>query len=328
MAHQTNRNLKSRTFSLNQTCAEQKGAALILMAFILALAFTAYMVKLTTGVEYKAQRDLKTAKALDEAKQAILGWSATQSKPGQLPCPEDTSLIGFATEGQAKSSCTLPAIGRLPWRTLGLGDIGDGNNDKLWYVISNGYRTSPININTAAQLTVNSIPNSAVAIIFSSGVPLSSQTRPIPTSSTPPDITQYLDLLNSSGSASFTTSGAANNFNDRLMLITKVELFSLVTKRILREVRGDSSQGLAKFYADNVTYPYADINNDGDADTLQYIGTPSYQGGMNSLYFSTTKKTLLLNNGWLSLIGYNFITLSGIPTVTLSLNGQTLVVAP
>lgn len=328
MAHQSRSSSITRRFSLNKTWAKQKGAALILMAFILALAFTAFMVNSTTGIEYKAQRDLKTAKALDEAKQALLGWSASQDDPGKLPCPEDTSEIGHSYEGQSQSSCTLPAIGRLPWRTLGLGDIRDGNNDKLWYAISNGFRVSPINTSTAAQLTVNSIPNSAVAIIFSSGVPLASQTRPIPTSSSPPNISQYLDLLNSSGTASFTTSGAANNFNDRLMLITKAELFAIVTKRVLREVRGDLSQGLVDYYGSNGTYPYADLNNDGDADNMQYVGTPSYQGGLNSLYFSTAVKSTLLSNGWFSLIGYNFQILSGIPTVTLTLNGQVLVVAP
>jgi hypothetical protein len=324
MAHQSHFSSRSCKFSFSR----QKGAALILMAVILTLVFTAFMINSTTGVEYKAQRDLKTAKALDEAKQALLGWSATQDNPGQLPCPEDTSLIGFATEGQAQSSCILPAIGRLPWRTLGLGDTRDGNNDKLWYVISSGFGTPPINTNTVAQLTVNGVANAAVAIIFSVGSPLSTQNRPIPTSSSPPDISQYLDLINNIGSASFVSAGAANSFNDRLALITKAELFSIVTKRVLREVKGDSSQGLVKFYTDNGTYPYADVNNDGDADNLQNIGTPSYQGGLNSLYFSTAKKSTLLNNGWYSLINYKFTTPSGIPNVTLSLNGQVLVVTP
>lgn len=324
MAQQPHFSSKSYRFSLSR----QKGAALILMAVILALVFTAFVINSTTGVEYKAKRDLKTAKALDEAKQALLGWSTTQDNPGQLPCPEDTNLIGFATEGQAQSSCTLPAIGRLPWRTLGLGDIRDGNNDKLWYVISSGFRTPPINTNTVAQLTVNGVANAAVAIIFSVGSPLSTQNRPIPTSSSPPDISQYLDLTNNTGSASFVSSGAANSFNDRLVLITKTELFSIVTKRVLREVKGDSSQGLVKFYADNGTYPYADITNDGDADSLQNTGTPSYQGGLNSLYFSSTKKSTLLSNGWYSLINYKLTTPSGIPTVTLSLNGQVLLVTP
>jgi hypothetical protein len=319
---------KARKYGFLRVEFRQKGAALLLLVFLMALVLMAVLVHSTTGVEYKAERDLKTAKVLDDAKTALLGWSVLQNNPGQLPCPEDTSLIGFPTEGQAKLTCTLPAIGRLPWRTLGLGDIRDANNDKLWYVVSPGFRNPPINTNTLAQLSVNGVPNRAVAIIFSVGIPLSTQSRPTPTSSTPPDVVQYLDLSNNSGTVSFVTSGAINNFNDRLKIITKTELFSLVTKRILAEVRGDSSQGLLKFNTDYGTYPFADINDDGFADTGNNSGTPSYQGGSNSLYFSAASKSTLLNNGWYSLINYNYTVPSGIPQVTLTLNAQTILVTP
>jgi hypothetical protein len=306
----------------------QKGAALILIVFLMALILTTILIHSTTGIEYKAERDLKTAKVLEDAKVALLGWSATRDIPGQLPCPEDTSFIGSPTEGNEQSTCTLPAIGRLPWRTLGLGDIRDANNDRLWYVLSPGFRDIPININSIAQLSVDGIPNSAVAIIFSVGTPLGSQSRSIPTSSSPPDVAQYLDLLNKAGTASFVTSGAINVFNDRLKIITKTELFSLVTKRVLGEVRGDLSQGLFKFNKDYGSYPFADVNNDGFADSGSSSGTTSYQGGANSLYFSNANKNILLNNGWFSLINYSYTVISGIPQVTLKLDNQTIVVKP
>ncbi|OIQ92405.1 hypothetical protein GALL_256260 [mine drainage metagenome] len=321
MAHIQNLGIKGSNSKYSQ-----KGAALILLVFMVALIFTTFLIRATTGVEYRVSNDLKTAKALVEAKSALLGWSVLQSDPGKLPCPEDTSLIGFATEGQAQPSCVLPAIGRLPWRTLGIGDIRDGNNDKLWYVVSNGFRTAPINVNTSAQLSVNGIPNSAVAIIFSSGTPLGTQSRPTPTSSTPPDISQYLDLVNNNGTGSFVTTGGATVFNDRLMVITKTELFSLVTQRVLREVRGDSSQGLVKYYADVHLYPYADTDNNGYAEILQNSGTPSYQGGTDSLFFSTSIKNTLSNNGWYPLIAYQVS--PGRQSVSLTLDTKTIVVTP
>lgn len=328
MAQLHSYSMKMYRSQLTRMRFRQKGAALMLLVFMLALILITVLMRSISGVEYKAERDLKTAKVLDEAKVALLGWSVLQNNLGQLPCPEDTSLIGSPTEGEEQSTCTLPAIGRLPWRTLGLGDIRDSNNDKLWYVVSSGFRSPPINTNTLAQLSVNGIPNSAVAIIFSVGVPLGSQSRPTPTLSAPPDVAQYLDLSNNSGSVSFVTSGAINDFNDRLKIITKAELFSLVTKRILAEVRGDSSQGLSKFNIDYGSYPFADINNDGFADSGNNLGTPSYQGIPNSLYFSTAKRNTLLNNGWFSLINYNYTVPSGTPQVTLTLNGQTIVVTP
>lgn len=309
----------------NQCIKVQHGAALILLVFMIALIFTTYAINKTTGNGYKALADIKTATAMLEAKQAILGWSVIQNTPGQLPCPEDTSLIGFPTEGQAKSSCTLPAIGRLPWKTLGIGDIRDGNNNKLWYVVSTGFRTSPINSNTPANLAVDGV-SSAVAIVLSPGIQLSNQNRSVITSSSPPVLSQYLDLTNNDGDNTFISNGVSNLFNDRLLTITQSELFTLVSKRLLREVRGDSTQGLVKYHTDYGSYPFADINNDGLVDLLQFNGTPTYQGLPLNLSFSSTIKNTLVNNNWFPLINYQLAL--NTQSVTLTLNGQTMIVSP
>lgn len=262
---------------------EQEGVALLVLVFILALAVTAYALQMATANEFKADRELKTSKALMDAKSALLGWSVLQNTPGQLPCPEDTSLIGLPTEGQAKTSCSLPAIGRLPWRTLGLGDIRDGNGDKLWYVISSGFRTPPI--------------------------------------------TNYLEASNSDGDNTFISQGVVGSFNDRLLAIKQSELFSIVTNRVLRMVRGDSTEGLIKYYAayGNV-YPFADANNDGYADGAILVGSPSYQGGTDSIFFSSSNKTTLQNNAWFSLMNYSVTTDQQL--VALTLNGKTIQVSP
>ncbi len=303
--------------------SHQKGAALIALVFVITLVFLAYTLYATTGVEYKAERDLRTAKALVEAKSALLGWSVLQNNPGQLPCPEDTSLIGLPTEGQAKSSCTLPAIGRLPWRTLGLGDIRDGNGDKLWYVISSGFRNPPINSNTLAQLAVDGTPNSAVAILFSVGIPLAGQSRPS-SNLAPAAVTQYLEGSNNDGDNTFVSNGAVGTFNDRLLVVKQSELFSLVTNRILRLIRGDGTEGLVKFYpANSNKYPFADINADGDADNNKLSGTPSYNSG-SSLFFNAIDKATLLSNQWFPLISY--VVSPSQQQVTLTLNSKTLVV--
>lgn len=305
---------------------EQQGMALLVLVFILALIVTAYALRIATANEFKSDRELKTSKALTDAKSALLGWSVLQNTPGQLPCPEDTSLIGLPTEGQAKTSCSLPAVGRLPWRTLGLGDIRDGNGDKLWYVISSGFRTPPINSNTPAQLSIDGIPNSAVAIIFSVGPPLAGQAR-TSYDVAPASDANYLEGSNSDGDNTFVSQGAAGSFNDRLLSVKQSELFSLVINRVLRMVRGDGTEGLVKFYATNGSiYPFADTNNDGYADGAILMGSPSYQGGTDSIFFSSGNKTTLLNNAWFSLINYS-VTASQ-QQVTLTLNGKTIQVNP
>ncbi|MEO6145872.1 MAG: hypothetical protein ABIT70_02240 [Sulfuriferula sp.] len=273
----------------------QRGALLILLVIALGILAATVFVSMLSSSDIQNKRDKQTTAALAEAKAALIGWSASRSSntssysPGQLPCPENTSLIGSPNEGTGYSSCTLPAIGRLPWKTLKIGDLRDGYGEKLWYVLSPGFRVSPINSSVSqAQLTVDGIPNSAVAIIFSPGPPLAGQIRPLPTASQPPDITNYLEGNNNNGSYQFDTQGPTTTFNDKLLLITHRDLFSLVEKRIALTIIGTGSapnMGLRYYYANNPPgYP----------PSLDY----------NQLNFDTYTKKMLTDNHWDSLVIY------------------------
>jgi hypothetical protein len=317
---------------------KQKGAALIILAVIVSLIALTFTFKGLNGKQLEASRKDRTAKALYEARTALIGWSVLRGTtgqpgmPGQLPCPEDTTLIGTINEGSALANCTsaLPVIGRLPWRTLRLGDIRDGNGDKLWYALSPGFRVAPINATTNGQLNVDGTPNAAVAIIFSAGAILTGQNRPIPTSVSAPLIAGYLDLTNNNGDINFASTGQAGTFNDGLLLVTQTELFQLVGRRVVREVRGDATQGLIRFYTDQGAYPFADINDDGIADSLELVGAPTGQNtsstDADSLFFNTAMNTILNNNNWLQLINYQIS--ADRQTVTMNLNGQLLTVVP
>jgi hypothetical protein len=312
---------------------KQRGATLIIFAAIVSLIVLTLLFKHLNGKQLEALRKDKTAKALYEAKTALLGWSVLQgAPPGQLPCPEDIGKIGSALdeEGNSMTTCdsALPVVGRLPWKTLGLGDLRDGNGDKLWYALSSGLRNAPINSATVGQINVNGIPNAAVAIIFSPGMVLAGQNRLTPTAISPPLVMDYLDLTNNDGDSSFSSTGPASTFNDGLLVVTKTELFQLVERRVLREIRGDATQGLVRFYNAQVNYPFADINSNGIADNLELVGAPTNQDAdntdPNSLFFNTAMKDLLSNNNWLPLINYQIS--ADRQTVTMTLNGQTLVV--
>jgi hypothetical protein len=319
---------------------KQKGISLIVFASIVLLLVLSFTLKNLTGLQLNIQRKEKTAKALYEAKTALLGWSVLRGTtgstgtPGQLPCPEDVSLIGGSNEGNAMATCNptplSPVVGRLPWRTLKLDNIRDGNGDQLWYALSAGFRSAPINSNTIARLSINGAPNNIVAIVFSPGEALPGQNRPLPTIALPPITANYLDLTNNDNNNSFSSNGLNGAFNDTLLTITQQELFQLIEKRILREVRGDNTQGLIKFYNKNNEYPYADTNNDGLSDFPSLNGIPSYKGTTNSdinnLFFNTSLRTILVNNQWMPLISYNANPLR--QSVTLSVNTQTLLVNP
>lgn len=321
---------------INQYAAKQNGAALIIFTVVLSLFVLIFAFKTLNGKELEAIKNDKTAKALFEAKNALLGWTVIRGAtgvagmPGQLPCPEDTTLIGTPNEGNALSTCNsaLPVIGRLPWKTLGLGNLRDGNGDKLWYVLSSGFRNSPINSMTTGQMNVNGVPNAAVAIIFSPGLSLAGQTRPTPTSASAPLVSDYLDLENGDGDVDYSTNGPINTFNDQLLLISQAELFRIVERRILRQIRGDNTQGLVKYFAENANiYPYADTDGDGFVDSFQLIGSPSYQGintgpEPDNLFFNTATRNMLVNNNWMTLVNYQVS--ADRLTASMTINGQVL----
>jgi hypothetical protein len=273
---------------------QQHGAVLILLVIALGVLAAAVFVGMLSSSDIQNQRDKTTAAALAEAKAAIIGWSVSRYStsasytPGQLPCPEDLSFIGTANEGTAKNSCTLPATGRLPWKTLKTGDIRDGYGEKLWYAISPGFRTSPINSTTLAQLTLDGVPNSAVAIILSAGPPLVGQGRPVPTALIPPVTSQYLDGSNNDGDNKFVTQGNAAIFNDKLLSITHHDLFSMVERRIASIIIGTGtapSTGLRYYYGNNAAYP---------------VGSVDY----GSLGYDTNTKNMLTNNKWDYVVSY------------------------
>lgn len=312
----------------------QKGSALIIFAVIFALAATAYFLSVVEGSALRVERDKKTAVALIEAKRALIGWSITRNDPGQLPCPEDTSKIDTPAEGDALTACSdiAPTIGRLPWKALKAGDLKDGNGERLWYVISPGFRLSPININKPAQLSINGVASSAVGIVFSAGLPVSGQLRPTPSQIQPPEVSQYLELTNNDNDSSFVQMGVTDTFNDQLLAVSHNELFSVIVPRVLGEIKGDITQGLVKFYSTNSNnYPYADTDSDGVINFGELVGNPSYEGiddsDPDNLFFNSAIKNMLtIDNDWMSLIDYQVS--ADRQSVTMTLNGQSIIVVP
>lgn len=309
---------------VRDSLSNQKGAAMLIFLATIMLGTTAYLVADFNALKSQSDKTQRTLEALNEAKLAVIGWSLRQSIPGRLPCPEDLTLIGTANEGNSKTSCNeaIP-IGRLPWKTLALGDLRDSNGDKLWYAISSGFRNAPINHNTTANLKINHQANAAVAIIFSSGKPLAQQKRINHT-----DITQYLELSNVNGSPTFTSGHVSKDFNDLLAIISKDDLFNAVNMRILGEIRGKVGLGgMADFYSKYGSYPYADIQGYGQSDDMSLNGSPSYEGVIGrDLAFVSDIKTMLKNNAWPSLIQYQVNPER--TEVTLKLGNQSIQVRP
>lgn len=233
------------------TC--ERGVALLLFMFLVFGIGTTIFLTTWNNSRVRLEHDQKTELALQQAKEALIAFATThKSLPGRLPCPEDTSLIGTANEGNEQGSCSNSStvVGRLPWRSLGLNKPVDADGESLWYVRSPGFQSKPINSDSTGKIQLDGLANAAVALVIAPGTPLSGQIRPTPTGLSPPDAQQYLDLGNANGT-SHQSSGPIGTFNDRVLAITRDQLLGAVEQRVVREVRN----ALQDYYDANGYFP-------------------------------------------------------------------------
>ena len=287
--------------------ARQSGAALLLFATILVLGAAWYAVNaLSKTPVARADREIKTGLALQAAKQALLAYVAqyaarpTTADPGQMPCPESTTL---ANPGESSTSCSAAAVvvGRLPWKTLGVDPIVDGEGEPLWYMMR-GFRNPPINFGSAGQLSYNG--SAVVAIIIAPGRPQNTAS----VAGTPPANCAKQDQMvatrNSAAlnPANFIECGVATGSisipgdttwtNDRAIAVTAAEwadaIAGPVADRLQREVsvalrNWDATEFAATGKSWGVTHslPYLPFASTwGDPTTNDYCGNAGNLGGL------------------------------------------------
>ncbi len=141
---------------------KQKGATLILVTFIIALAATVYVLKAYDPAQLRLEQDKNTYLALNKAKEALIAWSVGhQYTPGQMPWPDrhlDPAIYDGSSDcvttafqysyllGQLPSipdtnPCLDPNTGLNIYAGLstysGIGqEFRDGQGNRLWYAIS------------------------------------------------------------------------------------------------------------------------------------------------------------------------------------------------
>ena len=251
----------------------QRGQAMLLVVMLFGMAAALLVYGMVDTSSLVLRRDRDTAAALAMAKEALIGRAvADDNRPGSLPCP-DTDNNGSA-ELFVGNDCPS-YIGRLPWMTLGLPDLRDGDGERLWYALSNRFRdhgaVEPINSDTKGNQTVYLgstalvFTAEAVAVIFAPGASFGAQIRDAANAN---NSANYLDTAggvnNAIAGGPFISAQGSATFNDRLLVITTAELMPLVEQRVASEVR---SALLA--YKDNsvcACYPWADIS-DGTSQT-------------------------------------------------------------
>jgi hypothetical protein len=255
------------------TARRQRGIALLLVMAVIAMGGTWYMVSRLNrlSLNHSAADRIYNAEVLSKAKQALIGYVVAQANkpgennPGALPCPEAPGSFNDASGNDGKvnsAGCSLPAVGRYPWRTLGTDKFVDAAGEPLWYVVSPGWAitgvgaNTVINSNSVGQLNLDGVAyttqaagDTVVALLIAPGPAIYttcngtgvSQVRS-PTANVAPDWKNYLECENATNPAdsNFVTTGPSASFNDQVVKITLADIMpgieAAVADRIQREI--------------------------------------------------------------------------------------------
>ena len=239
----------------------QRGYVLLSMVAVIGL-LTATAATSIGETALVRQLSDKNKMVLAKAREALISRAASDANhPGSLPCPDAVTNIpgnNIPNDGIADllSGTACPsAIGRLPWRTLGLPDLRDADGERLWYLLATAYQDSTakiINPSTGGQVsgyecTENAPATSVwpcaaprlvspapwVAVIFAPGKLLPGQNRDAAHTA---DVLQFLESYNAAEPLKLRIA-AGGAHNDRLSGITADDLFAIVQRRVAREVQ-------------------------------------------------------------------------------------------
>ncbi len=246
----------------NTTCLQrQRGYVLLSMVAVIGL-LTATAATSIGETALVRQLSDKNKMVLAKAREALISRAASDANhPGSLPCPDAITNIpgnNIPNDGIADllSGTACPsAIGRLPWRTLGLPDLRDADGERLWYLLAPAYQDSTakiINPSTSGQIAGYECTENApaspvwpcaaprlvspapwVAVIFAPGKLLPGQNRDAAHTA---DVLQFLESYNAAEPLKLRTA-AGGAHNDRLSGITADDLFAIVQRRVAREVQ-------------------------------------------------------------------------------------------
>jgi type II secretory pathway pseudopilin PulG len=241
----------------------QRGAALLIAVALLGLLAIATLARaLSAPADNAAQ--LATERALARASDALAAYGALgnaagnhNNSPGALPCPD---IDG--NDGESDFSCS-GHIGRLPWKTLGMGPLLDGAGECLWYArsatFSNNIQTSqrgssadkpPLNPATPGGIVEVSAlgPTGArvAAVIIAPGRALSGQARTGGLGNPgcrDGSIEQFVESATIDGvtyshvaGGHAITTAASGEFNDSVLTLSTSRLFTSAGARVLGDI--------------------------------------------------------------------------------------------
>jgi len=243
----------------------QTGVAIWVVLLLLS-GMGGWMLYMAPGTYPARQRVMqKTMASLALAQQALLAYAQQPlgltlcelncPRPGDLPCPDRNN------DGIAETSCSNTSrLGRLPWKTLGVGDIRDGSGERLWYAVSERYKNNPrlrpLNLDTAGTWSVASSEglmwdatqgNGVVAVLIAPMQPLVREGGWVQQrqEATTEIAKHYLDVNSAADNANpqegtsrgFARAPSSMHFNDVVWPVTSGQMHQVMQKQVLAEVK-------------------------------------------------------------------------------------------
>ncbi len=269
-----------------RTIRNHSGFALIAFLLVLVTGASFVLLKGLNAAATQSYRDAQTARALAEAKAALIGYAASDpNRPGELPCPDSNNDGESVPVPDYQGLNCKRLLGWFPWKTLRLPETVDGAAERLWYAVSDDYHAgdaAKLNSDVpTGQLTVDGV-NDVVAVILAPFEPVGGQSGR-PGTDAEVDVGKYLEDINSDGDLTNYTSSGAGEFNDRLITITRRELMVPTERRVAGELRNV----LKSYFASSNYYPYA-----AEFDASTYTCTFNVRHGHLPLVFGPDCSTL------------------------------------
>ncbi len=225
----------------------QRGAVLILMMVALIMtALTVFAAVINNPNIAMRKRD-DTREGLQTAKAQLLAYAMTFSDnfstapngPGRLPCPD------IDNDGAMNCVGSSATLGRLPQKEVLLpsgspypfSDTNSGIGEQFWYALPSGYLQDSVLLNstTATTLTFDGTAD-IVAVLMAPGEALTGQTRVSVANQS--NAANYLENGNQTGPAFVSNNPVSPTlFNDLATTITRSELMSLATVRVVQEFK-------------------------------------------------------------------------------------------
>jgi hypothetical protein len=222
-----------RRFNRNMGPARQRGIALLMLVAIATMSTLLLFVANLTPELQQSMRQARTVAALRQAQVALIGYATrfrdiqndVAAVEGYLPMPDIGPGRGTTTDVNCRDvsmnpleGCQSPPspsliaktgagsdilptlVGRLPWRTLGIPPLRDGDGECLWLIVSapllaGNYTSStpiPVNWDTIGRLelmrvapdglslqsqSASSAHQRPLAVIIAPGPPIGNQNR-------------------------------------------------------------------------------------------------------------------------------------------------------